>query len=276
MPWARPVWPPEQVLFVGDSTVHDIEGPAAVGMRTAWLVADGKGGELQTRAPDFVIETLGEVADITARARCGMTARQKTPLRLKDFLDERLGDRQEIAVEAMRGGGSCEIFSVGAGRRELGAAPRAAARELADRARRAARVPHPRRHQGAARRDRPAGAFLRRQRGFRGPVLRDGPGRRGADPRSPAGGLGGRSRAAGRWRSSSSSTRSSPCTPSTGRRAGSAIMAHVSENYLQRQISRWLAQLHSYGGRELAVAEQLAAWLESTPPARPAAGAVSR
>jgi 2-haloalkanoic acid dehalogenase type II len=57
-----------QVLFVGDSTVHDVEGPAAVGMRTAWLVADGKGGAPDP-APDFVIETLGEVADITARTR---------------------------------------------------------------------------------------------------------------------------------------------------------------------------------------------------------------
>jgi 2-haloalkanoic acid dehalogenase type II len=58
---------PRQVLFVGDSTVHDIEGPAAAGMRTAWLVADGKGGE-SSPAPDFVIETLGEVCEITAKA----------------------------------------------------------------------------------------------------------------------------------------------------------------------------------------------------------------
>ncbi len=56
-----------QVLFVGDSTVHDIEGPAAAGMGTAWLVADSKGGSPST-APDFVIETLGEVCEITAKA----------------------------------------------------------------------------------------------------------------------------------------------------------------------------------------------------------------
>jgi 2-haloalkanoic acid dehalogenase type II len=60
----------EQVLFVGDSTVHDVEGPAAVGMRTAWLVADGKGGSPDP-APDYVIETIGEVARITAEARVG-------------------------------------------------------------------------------------------------------------------------------------------------------------------------------------------------------------
>ena len=58
---------PERVLFVGDSAVHDIEGPAAAGMNTAWLVADGKRGEHDPR-PDFVIETLGEVAEITAKA----------------------------------------------------------------------------------------------------------------------------------------------------------------------------------------------------------------
>ncbi len=57
----------EQVLFVGDSTVHDIEGPAAAGMRTAWLVADGKGGEPVAR-PDFVIDRLGQVCEITAKA----------------------------------------------------------------------------------------------------------------------------------------------------------------------------------------------------------------
>jgi HAD superfamily hydrolase (TIGR01509 family) len=57
----------EHVLFVGDSTAHDVEGPAAAGMRTAWLVADSKGGHPDP-APDFVIETLGQVCDITAKA----------------------------------------------------------------------------------------------------------------------------------------------------------------------------------------------------------------
>ncbi len=60
---------PQCVLFVGDSTVHDIEGPAAAGMRTAWLVADGKGGRGAgpEPAPDFVISRLGQVRDITAK-----------------------------------------------------------------------------------------------------------------------------------------------------------------------------------------------------------------
>jgi HAD superfamily hydrolase (TIGR01509 family) len=58
----------DRTLFVGDSTVHDVEGPAAAGMRTAWLVADSKGGDPDP-APDFVIERLGAVVDITAGVR---------------------------------------------------------------------------------------------------------------------------------------------------------------------------------------------------------------
>ena len=52
-----------RALFVGDSVSHDIEGPAALGMRTAWLVADAKPGRGEAH-PDFVIETLGEVLAI--------------------------------------------------------------------------------------------------------------------------------------------------------------------------------------------------------------------
>jgi HAD superfamily hydrolase (TIGR01509 family) len=54
---------PEVALFVGDSVSHDIEGPAALGMRTAWLVADAKPGRGEAN-PDFVIQTLSEVVDI--------------------------------------------------------------------------------------------------------------------------------------------------------------------------------------------------------------------
>jgi HAD superfamily hydrolase (TIGR01509 family) len=54
---------PAAALFVGDSVSHDIEGPAALGMRTAWLVADAKPGRGEVH-PDFVIETLSEVVKI--------------------------------------------------------------------------------------------------------------------------------------------------------------------------------------------------------------------
>jgi HAD superfamily hydrolase (TIGR01509 family) len=59
---------PSGVLFVGDSVSHDIEGPAALGMRTAWLVADAKPGRGEAH-PDFVIETLSEVLGIVNGAQ---------------------------------------------------------------------------------------------------------------------------------------------------------------------------------------------------------------
>ena len=58
---------PDAVLFVGDSVSHDIEGPAALGMRTAWLVADATAHNQRSRSearPDFIIETLNEVVGI--------------------------------------------------------------------------------------------------------------------------------------------------------------------------------------------------------------------
>lgn len=57
---------PEQALFVGDSLGHDIEGPAALGMRTAWLTADAKPGSSDAR-PDYVIDRLAQVPDIASR-----------------------------------------------------------------------------------------------------------------------------------------------------------------------------------------------------------------
>jgi putative hydrolase of the HAD superfamily len=51
---------PADVLFVGDSAHHDIQGPAAVGMRTALLTADAKAPSGDVR-PDHVIEALAEI-----------------------------------------------------------------------------------------------------------------------------------------------------------------------------------------------------------------------
>jgi HAD superfamily hydrolase (TIGR01509 family) len=51
---------PESVLFVGDSLSHDVEGPAASGMRTAWLVPERQGDASDATA-DFVIERLDQV-----------------------------------------------------------------------------------------------------------------------------------------------------------------------------------------------------------------------
>ena len=54
---------PEQALFVGDSLRHDVEGPAATGMRTAWLPPrpDADPGDAH---PDAVIHALGDVLDL--------------------------------------------------------------------------------------------------------------------------------------------------------------------------------------------------------------------
>jgi aminoglycoside phosphotransferase (APT) family kinase protein len=39
------------------------------------------------------------------------------------------------------------------------------------------------------------------------------------------------------------------------------------EGFLERQVPRWLAQLASYGGRDLPIAHELGAWLEANRPA---------
>ena len=51
---------PSQGLFVGDSLRHDVEGPASIGMHTAWLMPDAEAAPSEVRA-DAVIHTLGEV-----------------------------------------------------------------------------------------------------------------------------------------------------------------------------------------------------------------------
>jgi HAD superfamily hydrolase (TIGR01509 family) len=52
-----------QSLFVGDSLGHDVFGPAAIGMRTAWL-APKPGADSGGIRPDWVIDSLGEVLEI--------------------------------------------------------------------------------------------------------------------------------------------------------------------------------------------------------------------
>ena len=51
---------PGEALFVGDSLQHDVQGPAAVGMRTALLTPDAKPATGDVR-PDHVINALAEV-----------------------------------------------------------------------------------------------------------------------------------------------------------------------------------------------------------------------
>lgn len=57
-----------EVLFVGDSPEHDIDGAAGVGMKTALIVNEGSEPPLQSgrarAAPDYVIHSLTELLDL--------------------------------------------------------------------------------------------------------------------------------------------------------------------------------------------------------------------
>jgi HAD superfamily hydrolase (TIGR01509 family) len=59
---------PERTLFVGDSPGHDVAGPAAVGIRTAWLDANGK-GDPGPVPPDHTIHSLSEVPALIHASR---------------------------------------------------------------------------------------------------------------------------------------------------------------------------------------------------------------
>jgi len=53
---------PEQVLFVGDSLRHDMEGAKQVGMKTAWVTSEKR----VHQAADYVIESVLELEQICA------------------------------------------------------------------------------------------------------------------------------------------------------------------------------------------------------------------
>jgi 2-haloalkanoic acid dehalogenase type II len=55
---------PADALFVGDSLHHDVEGPSAVGMRTAWLAQDGAHPGPGEARPDFIVHQLAEVTGL--------------------------------------------------------------------------------------------------------------------------------------------------------------------------------------------------------------------
>jgi len=56
--------PPEHILFVGDNPAADIASAQAVGMTAAWLPHDQLWPQELDTHPDFVIDTLAEVAGI--------------------------------------------------------------------------------------------------------------------------------------------------------------------------------------------------------------------
>jgi FMN phosphatase YigB (HAD superfamily) len=54
---------PSRGLFVGDSLRHDVQGPAAVGMQTAWMAPSATADPGDIR-PDAVIHELADVLGI--------------------------------------------------------------------------------------------------------------------------------------------------------------------------------------------------------------------
>jgi putative hydrolase of the HAD superfamily len=54
---------PDEALFVGDSIHHDVVGPAALGMHTAWL-APRPGSVPGDARPDAIVHALGDVLDL--------------------------------------------------------------------------------------------------------------------------------------------------------------------------------------------------------------------
>lgn len=184
---------------------------------------------------------------------------------LERFCDEHVGDRQPLRVERLAGGGSCEVFAVDRGdeRWVLRRAPRHASSSTAHDVLREFRI---------------LSAIADQRVRIARPVVAC------ADPTvfgSPfylmarIDGEPVRSNVPAGWND----------IPRAGEKAvidlvdelaaiqavdwkgcGLGDLAHPS-GYLERQIARWLAQLDSYGGRELPAAREVADWLAARVPA---------
>ena len=193
-----------------------------------------------------------------------------TEARLKRYLDDTLGDHVAVQVTPMVGGGSCEIFSLdrGSERWVLRRAPAHASSATAHDMLREFRIldaiqdtPVPIARPVVACSDPEVfGApFYVMERIDGRPVLRAVPEAWAAVPESQGQALEEMVDAlvaihAVDWRT-----------------CGLANLPH-GDDYLSRQISKWLTQLDSYGGRELPAAAQVADWLEAHRPAdQPAA-----
>jgi aminoglycoside phosphotransferase (APT) family kinase protein len=184
---------------------------------------------------------------------------------LKRFLDETLGDELDITVTPMRGGGSCEAFALDRGEAQwvLRRAPRHASSSTAHDVLREFRILE-------AIKDEPVriarpitscgdpevfGALFYVMERIDGtPVIQRIPDAWADQPETQPRALDELIDAivevhAIDWRT-----------------CGLGDLA-PKPNYLARQLTRWLAQLDSYGGRELPNARAVATWLESRIPA---------
>jgi aminoglycoside phosphotransferase (APT) family kinase protein len=184
---------------------------------------------------------------------------------LRQYLDDTLGDRIPITVTAMTGGGSCEVFAVdrGAARWVLRRAPRHASSATAHDVLREFRildaikdesVPIARPIVACADAAVFGASFYVMERIDGRPILQSVPDAWARAPETHGRALEELVDAlvaihAVDWRA-----------------CGLGDLAHT-DDYLSRQLARWLAQLDSYGGRDLPAAREIAGWLDAHRPA---------
>jgi aminoglycoside phosphotransferase (APT) family kinase protein len=184
---------------------------------------------------------------------------------LEQYLDDALGDRVPITVTAMTGGGSCEVFALdrGPARWVRRRAPRHASSATAHDVLREFRIldaikdePVPIARPGVACADEAVfGApFYVMERIDGRPILQSVPDAWAAAPETHGRALEELVDAlvaihAVDWRA-----------------CGLGDLAHT-DDYLARQLTRWLSQLDSYGGRDLPAARDVAGWLDAHRPA---------
>ena len=190
-----------------------------------------------------------------------------TEARLERFLDGALGGQLALQVTPMVGGGSCEIFSLDRGedRWVLRRAPAHASSATAHDVLREFRILNAiAGYSGADRRVRWSPAVIPSR--VRRALLRHGAHRRAPSPAGTCPTHGPRFPNRTDGHSRSWSTPSSPSMPSTGGPWASATWPTATTT-CAHQLTKWLTQLDSYGGRELPAARQLADWLDATRPA---------
>lgn len=186
------------------------------------------------------------------------------PAALRNYLDEQLGDRAPLTVTPMPGGGSCEVFAVdrGAERWVLRRAPRHASSSTAHDVLREFRILDAIKDE-PVRIARPVlccddnsvfgSPFYVMARVDGVPVRKAIPSEWGEAPETHG-------RALEQLIDALVEIHSVDW-----KACGLGDFAHPGD-YLSRQLTRWLAQLESYGGRELPAAGRIGDWLESRRP----------
>ena len=198
-----------------------------------------------------------------------------TEERLEAYLDDALGDRIPLRVTPMVGGGSCEVFAVDRGpdRWVLRRAPKHASSSTAHDVLREFRildaikdtsVPIARPVVACGDPEVFGAPFYVMDRIEGKPILQ-----------GRARGMGGGTRVTRPGARGARSTPSWPSTPSIGDACGLGDLAH-GDDYLARQLTRWLTQLDSYGGRDLPAAHQRGRLARGAPARRPAERPVPR